>query len=253
MGYSGIGTFSLPGTNPSFLDPPTVDDGGITKVAPGSLSALKWSVGSTTSWDETKGATVQKIPDGFETYLIEVVPSSPGDQWIDSSIASGYAVLFEPKVPTELKDTLTFITTKDPAVVRSIAGAQGSGMYVDGPGQVLEQAKSGGVVAPPPPGGEIPGGTPPSLPNMGYAPPCKQGDMEVFGLCYPILGLPQPTTPPTTPGGTPPVPPTPSKPPSPTKTAAMGSAPGWLFPVLVGAGALSVFAIMRSGGRKRRP
>lgn len=255
MSYAGIGFLELPGSTPSFLDPPTVNDGGITRVAPSSLPTLKWSVSSTTSWDEAKGASVQKVDGVHDTYLVEVVPSTPGDQWIDSSIASGYAVLFEPKPPTELKETLTFITTKDPAMILSIAGPQGSGMYVDGPGQFLEQAKSGGGAPPPQPSTPGTPPTPPSLPNMGYAPPCKQGDMEVFGLCYPAIGVPRPgeQPPQIEPPApvTPPQPPQPSQPPA-SKTAGMGGAPGWLLPVLVGAGALSVFALMRSGERKRR-
>lgn len=260
MSYASIGIFNLPTEGqlptalPSFLDPPTVEDGPITRVAPGSLASVKWSINSTTTSDTSKGATVQAVGDAYETYVMEIAPAQPGDFWIDTTLADGFAVLFQPKAPTDLQPTLTFIATKDAAVISSMAGPQGQALYVDGPDELLQQAKTApSTPAEPPPGTSTPVPVPST--NTGYAPPCKPGDMEVFGLCYPILGLPTTETPPV-PGTTTPIPtptPVPTTETPPTKTAGLGGAPSWLLPALAVTAIVSVAVIASGKKGKRRP
>lgn len=256
MGYAGIGVFNLPSEGalptalPSFLDPPSVQDGPITRVAPSSVATMKWSINSTTTSDPSKGATVQAMADAFETYVMEIAPAQPGDFWIDTTLGDGFAVLFQPKAPTDLQPSLTFIATKDPKVIFAMAGPGGQALYVDGPDSLLEQAKAG--PSPTTTTTTTPPVAPPST-NMGYAPPCKQGDMEVFGLCYPILGLPTPGSTPVIPGTETPVPPTPGTETPPTKTAGASELPGWLVPALVVTGVVSLAVIAKGKKGPRRP
>jgi len=259
------------GQAPVFIDPPVYNDGGLKRVTAAAKPAAMWSLNATTVLDPSLGFT-QRPYSNFKDSFELSVPSGPGTNWLDAKVKEGYVVMLVPPDPTNLGPNLTFIITKDPVAVKTASAYINpvGAVILDGPRSVIEAAKGQAPSVPGIPGS---GGTcPPG--KVGIPPFCLPvpsgggggGQQPTPPFVPPLPGgggqspAPTPTPSPTDPSQTPtpvvppPAPtPTPAPAPAPQKpaTAAMGGS-GWVLPVLVGIGAISLISLSAASRKKRR-
>lgn len=224
--------------SPVFIDPPVYNDGGLKRVTASAKPATMWSLNATTVLDPSLGFS-QKPYGNFKDSFELSVPSGPGTNWLDAKVADGFVVMLVPPDPQNLGPNLTFIITKDPVAVKSAAAYINpvGAVILDGPRSVIEAAKGQAPVIPGVPGS---GGT------------CPPGTVGIPPVCVPIPsgGGSQPT-PPFVPPPTPTPAPTPEPAPQKPATAAMGGS-GWVLPVLVGIGAISLISLSAASRKKKR-
>lgn len=262
------------GQSPAMWGAATYDDGGLQRVRPDALPAAMWSLNSTTNTDPARGATTTVVPNYLETYEMNVA-SGAGDNWLDAYLGGGYVILFLMSSP--VGPTLPFFVTMDPRFIAENASTQANKMViVTGNEAIIQAAKAllGGATVP---GGTCPpgtigfppacfptGGTTPTIPTTPTSPPipsgaCPPGQIGFPPFCIPTGGVTPPVQPPapTTPPGPVPVPPgvpapLPESAPAPKPIAKAGllGGPDWLLPVIVGVGAVSLFALMAAGKKR---
>ena len=226
----------LPKGTVTLLDPPVVEDGGITEVAPASKVSLIWSVDNTTT---TTGGSVQPVlgfPDTFEFF---VVPTTQVEQpWLTLTVSHGYAVLLKKPDYSALVKGTTFIATTSVAAIVALASSGGGHILVDGPKPLTEQAKGRGV-APLPGQLECPPGTTGTFPDCVAPLPgqleCPPGTTGTFPDC--VVVDPEPKLP--APNGETPA------------DTAKSQVPAWLLPTLVGVAGVSLLALLMGARRQK--
>lgn len=260
------------GQSPAMWGAATYDDGGLQRVRPDALPAAMWSLNSTTNTDPAKGATTSVVANYLETYEMNVA-SGAGDNWLDAYLGGGYVILFLMSSP--IGTTLPFFVTMDPRFVADNAATKADKMViVTGNEAIISAAKAllGGSpipsgVCPPgtiglPPACVPAGGTMPTVPTVPSAPTtpsggCPPGQIGFPPFCIPTGGVTPPVQPPapTTPTPVPPGVPAPKEPapapvPQPIAKAGLFGGKDWVLPVLVGVGAVSLFALMAAAKKK---
>lgn len=255
--------------SPVFIDPPVYNDGGLKRVTAAAKPAAMWSLNATTVLDPGLGFS-QKPYSNFKDSFELSVPSGPGTNWIDAKVKDGYVVMLVPPDPQNLGPNLTFIIAKDPVAVKTAAAYINpvGAVILDGPRSVIEAAKDQAPAIPgiPGTGGNCPPGTV-GIPPVCVPIPGGGGQSPTPPFVPPLPGggggapSPSPAPPPTDPSQTPtpvvPPPgvpaPTPPSPQPPQEPQAAGMAKGgWVLPVLVGIGAISLISLSAASRKKRR-
>ena len=235
-----------------YVAPPYYDDNGLRRIDQQSLPTFAWSVNTTSTDEPNAGSSMQELPGFVETFSMEIA-SGVGNYWLDTYLSAGFVVLFWGKSPEQLGSTLRFAISKDPMyIAANAATAANFAMVIDGPEAIITQAKQ--LLGDVPTAPTIPtGGCPPG--TVGIPPFCigtPTGVPTVPGVpTAPTKPTEPPPTKPTEPPSTAPTKPT-EPPPPPIEAKVVSKAPTWLLPALIGVAAVSVFAIVRAGGSKRR-
>jgi hypothetical protein len=275
MGYSTgtrmQQTFGYGALSPTLLNPPVVEDKGLTLVAPGSKASVLWSVNSTTTDQGAEKRTLSGYP---ATQEWKIVGGTAGNGWLTRMVNDGYAVLLQKPDFGGLQPQFTFVLTLDAGAIKSLAKSGGNYIVIDGPDVLIAQAQG---IGPGPGPGPGPGGQPASgCPKGTYGwPPfcfgtpevgkkCPPGTVGTIPNCTPKAGTkvcppgttgvfpdctPIPPEKKTCPKGTTGVYPYCKK--AGTPQQAKSALPSWLLPVVVGIGAVSVVALVIGSSSKK--
>ena len=279
MTYGSVMHGAFGQTAPGLLNPPVVEVGGLTLLAPISKDSSIWSVDNVTTMDPGAGATksggaccpVFPAPlfPGTETWT--TVTAMPGDSWLSAVLDAGEKVVLLQKPDfQDLVPETVFVVTTDPAAVLGLARTGGAYIVMGGNRDIITAAQGGGGVVP------RMGVCPPEAPGVYPACICPEGVFNhITGVCEEAVS-PVPTCPAHAPG------PWPNclcpqggtfdlltqqcaggrqlPPPNGDKNGkgakgeiqkAEAGIPTWLIPVLAVVGGVSLFAIVTSTQRRR--